>query len=320
MGILALSLAYSVPSYASPLQFSSPAPSSFPPSVPFSFPSGVFPSPSVSHPAPPAGPWAPAPTPLASSLPFRPPFVSGSAPSAPSSFSFLVSSLLSFTPSLILLGSFAPLAPVSASSVASFSSPLPFVSSASSSSTAVSWSLPSVVSYSAPPLASLSAPAPVPPPPLQVFFCLVLLSLPLWFLLVSLLFLLQDLWGSFLFSSLFVPSVVSASASGVSASDPPSNSFPLASASGADFSDPCYFRDFDDSSTKGEKESPALGKGESLKIFHEVVSLIMSFFPRAKSASPSSSLESFPWLHIFNVSQQRDPSKPTGKSLYTGQT
>ena len=64
-------------------------------------------------------------------------------------------------------------------------------------------------------------------------------------------------------SSLFVPSGVSALASGVSAFDPPRDSFPFVSTSGVDFSDPCYFCDVDDSSTKGEKESPPLGKGDS---------------------------------------------------------
>ena len=94
---------------------------------------------------------------------------------------------------------------------------------------------------------------------------------------------------------------------GVSSSDTSSDSFPFASTSDADFSDPCYFRDCDDSSPKGEKESPALGKGESSKIFHEVVNLITGFFPRAKSDSLFSSLESFLWLDVVNISQQRDP-------------
>ena len=99
--------------------FSSPAASSFPSSVAFSFPSGVFPSPTFSHPPPPTIPRAPAPHPLASSLPLRPPFTSSSTPSAPSSLSFPISSILSSAPSSISLGSFAPpLAPVSASSVA----------------------------------------------------------------------------------------------------------------------------------------------------------------------------------------------------------
>ena len=54
----------------------------------------------------------------------------------------------------------------------------------------------------------------------------------------------------------------------------------------ASFVDPCSFHD-DDASTKGEKDSPALGRGES-RIFHEVVNLIVGFFPCAKLDSPSS--------------------------------
>ena len=60
-------------------------------------------------------------------------------------------------------------------------------------------------------------------------------------------------------------------------------------------------------STKGEKDSPALGKGESSKSFHEMVNLITGFFPCAKLDSPSSSLESFPWLDVVNVFQRRGP-------------
>ena len=52
-----------------------------------------------------------------------------------------------------------------------------------------------------------------------------------------------------------------ASASGVSASDASRYPFPFPGTSSADFVDPCAFRDYDDSSTKGEKDSPALSKG-----------------------------------------------------------
>ena len=48
-------------------------------------------------------------------------------------------------------------------------------------------------------------------------------------------------------------------------------------------------------------------KRESSQIFHEVVNLIVGFFPRANLDSPSSSTESFPWLNFVNVPQQRDP-------------
>ena len=166
------SVAPSVASFSSLPLFSFPAPS-FAASVAYSFPSAVFPSPTLSHPAPPAIPRAPALLPLASFLPFRPPFASGSTPY----LSLPISSILSSAPSLVSLGSFTPtLAPVSASSHASCSSPLPFVSSASLSSTVVSCSLPAVVSCSAPSLASLSAlvpsvafPQAAPPPPSALF-------------------------------------------------------------------------------------------------------------------------------------------------------
>ena len=58
---------------------------------------------------------------------------------------------------------------------------------------------------------------------------------------------------------------------------------------------------------RGEKDSPALGKSESSKIFHEVVNLIIGFFPHAKLDSPSSSTESFPWRNVVNMAQQCDP-------------
>ena len=177
---------------------------------------------------------------------------------------------------------------------------------------AISWSLPAVVSCSAPSLDSLSGPAPsglfhpLLCLLLQLFFCLILPSLPYRPLLLLLPFILRVLRG-------FLPLLclcflgVCASASGVLASDTPRDSFPFTGASGADFADPCAFCDCDDSSMKGEKDSPALGKSKSSKIFHRVVNLIMGFFPRAKSASPSSSSECFPWLDVVNMSQQGDP-------------
>ena len=56
----------------------------------------------------------------------------------------------------------------------------------------------------------------------------------------------------------------------------------------------------------GEKELSALGK-EEFKIFHEVMNLITSFFPRSKSASLASSSVSFPWLDVLVASQQCAP-------------
>ena len=48
---------------------------------------------------------------------------------------------------------------------------------------------------------------------------------------------------------------------------------------------------FDDSSVKGKKEGSTLGKAYLSKAFHDVALLMMSFFPHAKPASSSSSLE-----------------------------
>ena len=309
--IPASSLPPSVAASASLPRFSSPVPSSFPPSISSSFSSSVFSSSSFSYPSPTAGPRAPAPPPLTSSLPFCPPFASGSAPlasSSSSSSSFPISSILSSAPSSVLHSFFAPpLAPVSASSVASFPYPLPFVSSAS-----VSWSLPVVVSCLAPSLVSFSAPAPsgpfppAPPPPPSALFprgaSFSSSSAPPLPAAVP-----SSGVSGVPSSALFVPSGVGTLAPGVSAFDAPHNSFSFASTSGADFSDPCYFCDCDDSLTKGKKESPALVKGESSKIFHKVVNLMTGFFPHAKSDSSSSSSESFPWLDVVNVSQQCHP-------------
>ena len=99
-------------------------------------------------------------------------------------------------------------------------------------------------------------------------------------------------------SPLFVPLGAATSGSGVPTSDAPREHFSSSGTSYANFVGPCAFLDGDDSSTKGEKESPALGKSESSKIFHEVVNLIIGFFPRAKLD---------PWLNVVNMAQQRGP-------------
>ena len=87
--------------------------------------------------------------------------------------------------------------------------------------------------------------------------------------------------------------------------------FDFAGVSGASDStyDAFLYHGFDDSSLMGEKAASALGKANFSKAFHEVVSLIMSFFLHAKpsSSSSSSSSESFPWVDIFGVSNRRDP-------------
>ena len=46
---------------------------------------------------------------------------------------------------------------------------------------------------------------------------------------------------------------------------------------------------------KGEKGESAFGKAAFSKAFHEVVTLTIGFFPRAKPFSSSSSEELIPW-------------------------
>ena len=66
--------------------------------------------------------------------------------------------------------------------------------------------------------------------------------------------------------------------------------------------------DFNDSSVKEEKGEAALGKAAFSPAFHEVVSLITGFVPRAKPASSSSSSEeSIPWEDICGPSSGCDP-------------
>ena len=81
----------------------------------------------------------------------------------------------------------------------------------------------------------------------------------------------------------------------------------FAGASGASDSpdDAFLYYGFDESLVKWEKEVPALGKADFSKAFHEVVSLITSFFPHAK---PSSSSErSCPWMNVFDTATRSDP-------------
>ena len=56
-----------------------------------------------------------------------------------------------------------------------------------------------------------------------------------------------------------------------------------------------------------EKGESALGKADFTKAFHELVTLIMGFFPPAKLSSSSSSEESFPLMDIWGPSLSRDP-------------
>ena len=65
--------------------------------------------------------------------------------------------------------------------------------------------------------------------------------------------------------------------------------------------DAFLYRAFNDFSVK---ESPALGKPNFSRASHEVVSLIMSFFPHAK---PSSSMESYPWMDVFGSFHRHNP-------------
>ena len=63
--------------------------------------------------------------------------------------------------------------------------------------------------------------------------------------------------------------------------------------------DTFLYRGFDDFLVKGGKESPALGKADFSRAFHEVVSLIMSFFSHAIPSSSSFSVESYPWMNVL---------------------
>ena len=82
----------------------------------------------------------------------------------------------------------------------------------------------------------------------------------------------------------------------------------LVPASGAScsFDNPLRFRDGDDVSDKGNKESPALGKTDLSKTFHKVVSLITGFFPDAQP-SDCSAVDLSPWFDDFGASRRRDP-------------
>ena len=162
------------------------------------------------------------------------------------------------------------------------------------------------MSCSAPSLASLSALAPsvpflpAPPPPSStLFFFFFFFFFPNASFSVSSAPPPPPTAAIPSYGAVGVPSGVSALAFGVSSSDTPGYPFPFTGTSGADFEDHCAFHDYDDSSTKEEKDFPTLGKGESSKIFHEVVNLITSFFPHAKLGSPSSLWESFPWLELL---------------------
>ena len=95
---------------------------------------------------------------------------------------------------------------------------------------------------------------------------------------------------------------------GASVSAPPSTSFGsgpgFASAAGASAPDDVFlYHAFDDFLVKGES---ALGKAAFSRAFHEVVTLIIGFFPRAKLSSSSSSEELIPWEDICGPTSARD--------------
>ena len=62
-----------------------------------------------------------------------------------------------------------------------------------------------------------------------------------------------------------------------------------------------------DNSSKGDKESPALGKSGLLPAFREVISLITGFFPAAKPADSTASVDLSPWFDDFGTACCRDP-------------
>ena len=92
---------------------------------------------------------------------------------------------------------------------------------------------------------------------------------------------------------------------GASCSAPPSASVgsgpSVAGAAGSSDPDGAFlYHDFDDSSVKGQS---TLGKAAFSQAFHEVVTLIAGFFPRAKPSSSSSpSEELVPWEDICGPS------------------
>ena len=68
----------------------------------------------------------------------------------------------------------------------------------------------------------------------------------------------------------------------------------------------CSFSDIDLAFDKGDKKSP-LAKGEFLKSFQEMISLITSFFPASKPSVYSDSDSLIPWLDVFGNVRQRSP-------------
>ena len=73
------------------------------------------------------------------------------------------------------------------------------------------------------------------------------------------------------------------------------------------FADPLHFRDDNDASDKGDKESPALGKGDLSRAFRKVVSLITGFFFLAPNPQTPPPVDLSPWFDDFGVSRRRDP-------------
>ena len=79
-----------------------------------------------------------------------------------------------------------------------------------------------------------------------------------------------------------------------------------ASSASFSFADPLQFQDSDDSSDKGDKEYPSLGKFCLSPAFREVVSLITGFFSATKPAD-SASVNLSPWLDNFGTEHRHDP-------------
>ena len=262
--------------------------------------------------APPSFPLAPPVRPLAPHVDLRPPVSSLATPVVP--LSFPASAILSSGPSVSspFLPSYAsaPVAPILCSPVASF----PVISS-SSPATVISWSLPAVITCSAPSLFLLAARTHslvlllvslssfVPPPPHASSWLPSVPSFP------SAPTVPPSSFVSFGDSPSF-PDVSAGLGASTSRGTRPvcqhGSFFDFADASGS-CDDMFLYRGFDDYSVKGEKDSPALGKADFCRAFHEVVSLITSFFPQAKPPPSSSSVESYPWMDVYGTSQRHDP-------------
>ena len=268
---LPASLPPTVASSASLPLFPSHTPSSFPPSVPFSLPSVSF-----------ALPYTSFPTPLPATVPQVPLLFPAALP-LPLAFLlhlFLFPSLRFY---LLLLLRFHSLGSSFAFSFHFFWLSFPFFASLCFGGFFFFCSF-LVSSYCSDllgssrlfvgPAPSISVPPAPPPPPCARF--LPSPSFPVSLALPPPYVPLSSSVSTAPSSSCFVPLVSASLGAGIPSSDLARGYFDSsAGTSYVNFADPCSFHDGDDSSTKGEKDSPALGKSDSSQIFHKEVNLIV---------------------------------------------